>query len=112
MEGYTPQPREDTELHYNAVSRDYFSTMQIPVIAGRTFDQSDTQQSAPVVIVNEILAKRYFGGNAVGRRLVTSGSTGWRSSAWCVRAAGSPCRSRRTGRVSTRSDRPIARHHV
>ncbi len=75
MEGYTPRKGEDTELHYNAVSRDYFSTLQIQVIAGRTFDRTDTRQSAPVVIVNELLADRYFGGNAVGRHLRDSGST-------------------------------------
>ena len=69
MEGYTPRVGEDTELHYNAVSRDYFSTMQIRVIAGRSFERSDSRLSAPVAIVNELFADRYFGGKAVGRRL-------------------------------------------
>jgi predicted permease len=69
MEGYTPRPGEDTELHYNAVSRDYFSTMQIQVIAGRSFDRSDSENGAPVAIVNELLADRFFGGSAVGRHV-------------------------------------------
>jgi putative ABC transport system permease protein len=75
MEGYTPRPGEDTELHYNAVSRDYFSTMQIPVIAGRPFGVTDTATTKRVAVVNELLADLYFGGNAVGRSLRDSSGT-------------------------------------
>ena len=67
--GYQPRPGEDMELPVNIVERRYFETMQIPVIGGRTFDERDTPTGAPVVIVNEIVAMRYFSGNAVGRRL-------------------------------------------
>jgi predicted permease len=75
MEGYTPRPGEDTELHDNVVSRDFFSTMQIRVSAGRTFGSADTKSGRPVVIVNDLLADRYFGGHAVGRRLRDGGGT-------------------------------------
>ena len=106
MDGYTPRPGEDTELHYNAVSREYFSTMQIELIAGRSFDRSDTRQSAPVVIVNELFADRYFGGNAVGRRVrrFRPHATA-RSSASYARAAGCRCRSHRSPSSSIRSSK-------
>ena len=71
-EGYQPQPGEGTEHHFNIVADGYFETLQIPVLAGRTFDTHDRAGGARVAIVNELLADRYFGGNAVGRRLTDS----------------------------------------
>jgi putative ABC transport system permease protein len=75
MEGYVPRAGEDTELHFNAVSRDYFSTMQVAVIAGRPFDVADGPSTRRVAIVNDLFAQRYFGGDAVGRTIQDSGNT-------------------------------------
>ena len=74
-EGYVPRDGEDLELNYNIVSPDYFKTLGIPFVGGRGFtrvDLGNKDQSAQVVIVNEILAKRFFGGHAVGRVIVDS----------------------------------------
>ena len=47
----------------------YFGTMGIPMLAGRDFDNRDTQTSAHVAIVNEAMAKKFFSTPAaVGRR--------------------------------------------
>ncbi len=49
---------------------DYFKTMGIPVRQGRVFDQRDQLDSAPVVIVNERFAQKYFPGeNPIGKRI-------------------------------------------
>jgi predicted permease len=72
MEGYQPQPGEGTELHFNVVADDFFETLQIPVLAGRTFDSRDRAGGVRVAVVNEMLAERYFGGKAPGRRLTDS----------------------------------------
>jgi putative ABC transport system permease protein len=49
----------------------YFRTMGIPVVRGRDFTDHDDLTSAPVVIVNETLAKRFFpDGNAIGKRIL------------------------------------------
>ena len=69
LEGYQPQPNEDTELNTNTIGPSYFSTMGIPIVAGRDFNAQDREGSPLVVIVNEELARRYYGGNAVGKRL-------------------------------------------
>lgn len=69
IEGYEPRPGEDTELNLNVVEHQYFETMRIPVVDGRAFESRDAAGSAPVAIVNDVLAQRYFGGRAVGRRL-------------------------------------------
>jgi predicted permease len=47
----------------------YFDTMRIPMLAGRTFRESDTPQSARVVVVSQSFARKYFHGDAVGRHL-------------------------------------------
>jgi predicted permease len=58
------------------VTPGFFSTLGIPVIAGRDFDERDTRDAEapdadfPSAIVNESFARRYFGGrNPVGHRL-------------------------------------------
>jgi putative ABC transport system permease protein len=72
IDGYVPRPGEDTELSVNVVTDDYFETMRIQVLAGRTFDSRDRDGGSPAAIVNDLLARRYFGGSAVGRRLTDS----------------------------------------
>lgn len=42
------------------VSTDYFSTMQVPLLAGRYFDERDSKDSLPVTIIDETLANRYW----------------------------------------------------
>jgi putative ABC transport system permease protein len=52
------------------ISTDYFKTMGIPVRQGRIFDERDRFESAPVVIVNERFAQKYFPGqNIIGKRI-------------------------------------------
>ena len=69
LEGYQPKPNEDTELNTNVVGLNFFNTMGIPIVAGRDFNAQDREGSPRVVIVNEELARRYYAGNAVGKRL-------------------------------------------
>ena len=47
----------------------YFETMRIPLLAGRAFRDSDTPQSARVVVVSQSFARKYFHGDALGRHL-------------------------------------------
>jgi putative ABC transport system permease protein len=47
--------------------------MGIPIVQGRDFNAYDVESSPRVVIVNEEVARRYFGGNAIGKR-ITFGS--------------------------------------
>jgi predicted permease len=52
------------------IATDYFKTMGIPVGQGRVFDERDRFDSAPVVIVNERFAQKYFPGqNVIGQRI-------------------------------------------
>jgi predicted permease len=72
VEGYQPQPNEDTELNTNIISPDYFKTLGIPLVQGRDFNAEDRAAAPGVVIVNEEFARRYFSGaNALGKRVRT-----------------------------------------
>ena len=61
---------EHIEYSRSKVGPDYFSTMRVPLRAGREFRSSDTKGAPAVVIVNEEFARRLFAGrNPVGSRL-------------------------------------------
>ena len=49
----------------NEVGPGFFSTMRIPLVAGRDFDDRDRPESTPVVIVNEAFAAKFADGAPV-----------------------------------------------
>jgi putative ABC transport system permease protein len=58
------------EAHYRMTTPGYFHTLAIPLLAGREFTESDTEQSARVAIINQTFAKRYWpSGNPIGAHL-------------------------------------------
>jgi putative ABC transport system permease protein len=62
-------------VNWEVVTPDYFRAMAIPLIHGRSFDERDTVNSPPVVIVGKSLAARLWPGqDAIGRRLLTHGA--------------------------------------
>jgi predicted permease len=60
---------------WNSVGADYFSTVGLPVIRGRAFNESETTQPGPkVAIVDEILAKKLWpDSDALGQRIQYAG---------------------------------------
>jgi putative ABC transport system permease protein len=65
------------EGSYRSVSAGYFRTMGIPVLRGRAFSDHDNGSSAPVVVINERLAEKYFPGvDPIGQRLTLGDSAG------------------------------------
>ena len=65
----SPIPGMAYDANHREVSADYLKTMNIPLRAGRYFDERDNEQSMPVVIINETMARQYWPGeNALGRR--------------------------------------------
>ena len=62
--------RDEVDLDENYVSPGYFATAGIPITAGREFDDRDRDGGAPVAIVSESVAKRYYPGlDPIGRRI-------------------------------------------
>jgi predicted permease len=73
--GYTPGPA-DAAPHgrQEVVGGDYFRAMQIPLVEGRLFNDGDTAESTPVVVVDQYLANRYFAGtSALGHQIQRGG---------------------------------------
>jgi predicted permease len=72
IEGYqqTPDGPAQNVDYWNVVGNDYFKTMKIRTLEGRTFEPSDDNDNAQqVVVVNQALAKRFWKGSPVGRRV-------------------------------------------
>src|SRR5580700_8913575 len=60
VSGYADKPDENMQVERPNVSVDYFSTMQMPLLAGRVFTDQDKEGSQKVAIVNESFARHYF----------------------------------------------------
>src|SRR4051812_45517010 len=70
VEGYKPKEGEDMNPLINAVGPGFFDTISQPLLAGRDFTVKDGDGAPRVAIVNETLAKYYFGNdNPIGRHL-------------------------------------------
>ncbi|HYI92283.1 MAG TPA: FtsX-like permease family protein, partial [Bryobacteraceae bacterium] len=66
--GYVPQPSERPGTKENLISPGYFTIMGMRLIRGRDFNERDTAGAAPVAIINEAFARRYFADrNPLGR---------------------------------------------
>ncbi len=73
---HTPGDKPAT-LQVTWVSPEYFETLGVPILGGRTFAASDTPGSPGVAIVNDTMARRYWPGqSALGRRLRLRGPDG------------------------------------
>jgi len=77
-DGYQmPADRENFTSTMDTVDEGFFETMGIPIMRGRDFLPSDTQDAPRVAVVNEQFAKRYWpGADAVGKRIRLDGPAG------------------------------------
>jgi putative ABC transport system permease protein len=65
-----PQPSAMLNSDLEVVRGDYFSTLKVPLLQGRTFDERDTKDSPRVIIIDQAMAEQYFPGeNPIGKRL-------------------------------------------
>jgi predicted permease len=77
MGGNVPLPDgRRVSLSWALVDTGYLATVRIPMLAGRNFNAADTRQSAPVVIINETLARRLaFNATPLGHRIIFDGDS-------------------------------------
>jgi putative ABC transport system permease protein len=78
VEGHLPAKGEPAPLvTENAVTPGYFKTLQIPIVAGRGFAETDTDKSQKVAVINQTMAKQFWPGqDPVGRQFRIYGETG------------------------------------
>jgi putative ABC transport system permease protein len=74
-----PRPNAEwPEVQFRRSVGDYFQTMGIPVVRGRTFTPDDHRTAPPVGVVNQVLAAKLFPGeDPVGKRLRMGTSQPW-----------------------------------
>jgi predicted permease len=61
-------PEQNNDVEHNTVGNGYFATMQIPLLAGRTFGAQDTPTSQKVAVISEGMARTLFPkGSPIGR---------------------------------------------
>ncbi len=68
-EGFPMTEDTNTDVQQNWVGPNFFSTLGIPLLAGREFDNRDVSSSPKVAVVSERTVQMYFHGqNPIGRR--------------------------------------------
>lgn len=72
--GFTPEgmaldPRVTYDANNRVITPGYFEAMQIPLVRGRFFDDRDGERTQPVAIINETMAKKFWGNqDPIGKR--------------------------------------------
>ncbi len=70
IEGRSAEPGQQPDVEYRVASPSYFSTLGIPLLRGRSFDEHDDAQSLPIALINQSLARRFFPGeDPIGKRI-------------------------------------------
>jgi putative ABC transport system permease protein len=65
-----PQPSDMLNSDLEVVGGDYFSTLKVPLLRGRIFNERDTKDSPRVVIIDQAMAEQYFPGeDPIGKRI-------------------------------------------
>jgi len=81
VEGRPPLPVGMYNVaQYRPASAGYFETIGIPVLRGRSFTQADTADAPWVTVINESMAREYWGGqDSIGSRLQLGPGERWRT---------------------------------
>jgi putative ABC transport system permease protein len=71
VEGRPPDPRDQwTALTWTSVAGDYFQTLGVPLLRGRWFSDRDREDTPPVVMINQTMARRYWPAeDPIGKRI-------------------------------------------
>jgi predicted permease len=64
-------------IPYDSISPTFLETMQVPLLQGRNFEDSDSETAAPVAIVNQAMAKRFWPNeDPIGKSFSLKSNTG------------------------------------
>ena len=78
LQSHPMSPHEPPALiPYDCISPSYLQTMQIPLVKGRQFTDSDSEKTRPVAIVNQAMAKRFWPNeDPIGKYFSMKGNAG------------------------------------
>jgi putative ABC transport system permease protein len=63
------KPAAEARAEVYSANREYLDSIHLPLLRGRWFTDADTLSSLPVSVVSETVARRYWDGECVGRRV-------------------------------------------
>jgi predicted permease len=69
--GYEPRAGESLLVENNYVSAGYFTTLGIPIQEGRPIDERDQREREGVMVINETMARKFWGAESPLDRIVT-----------------------------------------
>jgi len=70
---YSSDPNDPLLIEYRAISPDYFRTLGIPLLGGRSLTEADAKDSARVAVINDSLARTLWPqGSALGRQVMVA----------------------------------------
>jgi putative ABC transport system permease protein len=85
IQGRPPRnPSEYVMANYRVASSEYFQALQIPLIAGRWIEDSDREGAPPVVVINQAMAKTYFGDQSPLGKKMQLGATPDETTPWMM----------------------------
>ncbi|HEX3143894.1 MAG TPA: ABC transporter permease [Pyrinomonadaceae bacterium] len=80
-----PPPNQEPSAWFNSVSNDYFQAMQLHMVKGRTFAESDNEKAPLVAIISEAMARKFWPNeDPLGKR-IGRGPDKWREIVGVVR---------------------------
>lgn len=69
VQGYTAQSGQSDDAKVNTVGPGFFDTLEIPILMGRSLSLSDSETAPKVAVINQLMARKYFGDESpLGRR--------------------------------------------
>jgi putative ABC transport system permease protein len=79
IEGHTvPEGERLPVAAIRIASSDYFKALGIPLVSGRTFQESDNEKAPSVVVINHTMSRHYWNGqNPAGKRISLDGGEHW-----------------------------------
>lgn len=69
VQGHTSQPGDEDDAKVNTVGESFFKTMEMPLLLGRSLSFHDDERAPRVAVINQMMARKYFGDETpLGRR--------------------------------------------
>lgn len=85
IQGHPPRNASEYIMaNYRTVSSEYFQALRIPLLQGRWIEDSDREGMPPIVVINQAMAKTYFGDQSPIGKKMQIGATPDNSVPWMM----------------------------
>ena len=74
MEGFTATGKDDSSVSFDQIGPHYFQVLGVPLLAGREFNEHEPAGASTAAIINDTMARFYFGNNSPLGKYLLNGS--------------------------------------